>query len=332
MRKALSRQQVTQSPAAVQRRVRKTAATAGFQSVNTYSEQQATRNSSVSLSLNSGSAAIAQRKQVESLQQSSQSVAQLEKARSIQLKSTKQILQEKADISQRVEEEELMQGKFDTAQLMEKEDLLQGKFDTAQLVEEEDLLQGKFDTAQLVEEDLLQGKFDTAQLMEEEDLLQGKFDTAQLMEEEDLLQGKFDTAQLVEEEDSLQGKFEPTQLKEGAKKNDTGLPNNLKAGIEHLSGASLDGVKVHYNSAKPGQLQAHAYAQGKNIHLASGQEKHLPHEAWHVVQQAQGRVKPTMSKGGAQINDDQSLETEADVQGAKAMQFKPEKRQQKFLS
>ena len=168
--------------------------------------------------------------------------------------------------------------------------------------------------------------------MEEEDLLQGKFDTAQLMEEEDLLQGKFDTAQLVEEEDSLQGKFEPTQLKEGAKKNDTGLPNNLKAGIEHLSGASLDGVKVHYNSAKPGQLQAHAYAQGKNIHLASGQEKHLPHEAWHVVQQAQGRVKPTMSKGGAQINDDQSLETEADVQGAKAMQFKPEKRQQKFLS
>jgi len=300
MRKALSRQQVTQSPAAVQRRVRKTAATAGFQSVNTYSEQQATRDSSVSLSLNSGSAAIAQRKQVESLQQSSQSVAQLEKARSIQLKSTKQILQEKADISQRVEEEELMQGKFDTAQL----------------VEEEDLLQGKFDTAQLVEEDLLQGKFDTAQLMEEEDLLQGKFDTAQLMEEEDLLQGK----------------FEPTQLKEGAKKNDTGLPNNLKAGIEHLSGASLDGVKVHYNSAKPGQLQAHAYAQGKNIHLASGQEKHLPHEAWHVVQQAQGRVKPTMSKGGAQINDDQSLETEADVQGAKAMQFKPEKRQQKFLS
>ena len=269
MRKALSRQQVTQSPAAVQRRVRKTAATAGFQSVNTYSEQQATRNSSVSLSLNSGSAAIAQRKQVESLQQSSQSEAQLEKARSIQLKSTKQILQEKADISQRVEEEELMQGKFDTAQLME---------------------------------------------------------------EEDLLQGKFDTAQLVEEEDSLQGKFEPTQLKEGAKKNDTGLPNNLKAGIEHLSGASLDGVKVHYNSAKPGQLQAHAYAQGKNIHLASGQEKHLPHEAWHVVQQAQGRVKPTMSKGGAQINDDQSLETEADVQGAKAMQFKPEKRQQKFLS
>jgi hypothetical protein len=24
-----------------------------------------------------------------------------------------------------------------------------------------------------------------------------------------------------------------------------------------------------------------------------GQEQHLPHEAWHVVQQKQGRVKPT---------------------------------------
>ena len=283
MRKALSRQQVSQSPAAVQRGVRKSAATAGFQPVNTDSGQQAAKASSVSLSLNSGSGAIAQRKQIESLQQSSQSATQLEKARSIQLKATKQILQEKADIPQRVEEEEL-----------------------------------------------LQGKFDTAQLAEEEELLQGKFDTAQLAEEEESLQGKFDTAQLAKEEESLQGKSEPLQLKEGAKKNDTGLPNNLKAGIEGLSGTSLDGVKVHYNSAKPAKLQAHAYAQGKNIHVASGQEKHLPHEAWHVVQQAQGRVRPTMSKGGAQINDDQSLETEADVQGAKAMQFKPEKGQQKF--
>ena len=27
-----------------------------------------------------------------------------------------------------------------------------------------------------------------------------------------------------------------------------------------------------------------AYAQGSDIHLAPGQEQHLPHEAWHVVQ------------------------------------------------
>jgi hypothetical protein len=105
-------------------------------------------------------------------------------------------------------------------------------------------------------------------------------------------------------------------------KNNTGLPDNLKSGIENLSGHSLDDVKVHYNSHKPAQLNAHAYAQGTNIHIASGQEKHLPHEAWHVVQQKQGRVKPTKSFKGAQINDNAGLEKEADVMGGKAMQFK----------
>lgn len=103
------------------------------------------------------------------------------------------------------------------------------------------------------------------------------------------------------------------------KNNDTGLPDQLKAGIEQLSGYSMDAVKVHYNSDKPAQLQAHAFAQGNDIHLASGQEKHLAHEAWHVVQQQQGRVTPTVQlKGGIYVNDDAGLEHEADVMGAKA--------------
>lgn len=106
--------------------------------------------------------------------------------------------------------------------------------------------------------------------------------------------------------------------------NRTGLPNQLKSGIEQLSGHSLDDVKVHYNSSSPAQLNAHAYAQGTAIHVAPGQEKHLPHEAWHVVQQKQGRVQPTMQmKGKVNINDDKHLEKEADVMGAKAMQLKP---------
>lgn len=105
------------------------------------------------------------------------------------------------------------------------------------------------------------------------------------------------------------------------KKNNTGLPDNLKSGIENLSGHSMDDVKVHYNSDKPTQLNAHAYAQGSDIHIASGQEKHLPHEAWHVVQQKQGRVKPTLQmKGKINVNDDKGLEKEADVMGAKALQ------------
>lgn len=103
--------------------------------------------------------------------------------------------------------------------------------------------------------------------------------------------------------------------------NDTGLPDQLKSGIENLSGYSMDDVKVHYNSGKPAQLQAHAFAQGTDIHLGSGQEKHLPHEAWHVVQQKQGRVKPTLQmKGGVNVNDDEVLEREADKMGARSMQ------------
>ncbi|MGZ5051461.1 MAG: eCIS core domain-containing protein [Methylobacter sp.] len=106
-----------------------------------------------------------------------------------------------------------------------------------------------------------------------------------------------------------------------AKPNNTGLPGNLKSGIEALSGLSMDKVKVHYNSTKPAQLNALAYAQGTDIHVGPGQEQHLPHEAWHVVQQAQGRVKPTMQmKESLPVNNDKSLEHEADMMGKKAVQ------------
>ncbi|HEY9082803.1 MAG TPA: DUF4157 domain-containing protein [Vicingaceae bacterium] len=107
--------------------------------------------------------------------------------------------------------------------------------------------------------------------------------------------------------------------------NKTGMPDNLKSGIENLSGMDMSDVKVHYNSPQPAQLQAYAYAQGNQIHLGAGQEKHLPHEAWHVVQQKQGRVQPTKQlKGKVNINDDDALEREADLMGTKALQMKPE--------
>ena len=104
------------------------------------------------------------------------------------------------------------------------------------------------------------------------------------------------------------------------KPNATGLPDNVKSNIESMSGVGLDDVRVHYNSSKPSQLQAHAYAQGTDIHVAPGQQKHVAHEAWHVEQQKQGRVKATTSYNGVAINDDRKLEREADDMGAKAMQ------------
>jgi hypothetical protein len=148
---------------------------------------------------------------------------------------------------------------------------------------------------------------------DEEELIQGKFGTSQFADgpEEELLQGKFGKAQL---QPQLQ-----LQLQHAPRANNTGLPDQLKSGIESLSGLSMDHVRVHYNSSQPSQLNALAYAQGSDIHLAPGQEQHLPHETWHVVQQAQGRVRPTLQmKEGVTVNDDPGLEREADVMGAQA--------------
>ena len=75
----------------------------------------------------------------------------------------------------------------------------------------------------------------------------------------------------------------------------------------------MSDVRVHANSAKPAEVGALAYAQGSDIHLGPGQEKHLPHEAWHVVQQREGRVRPTTSVAGVAVNDDPALEGEADA-------------------
>ena len=134
-------------------------------------------------------------------------------------------------------------------------------------------------------------------------------------DEEDALQGKFEQPlQREEDDEAMQGKFEePVQ-----KKNETGMPDNLKAGIEDLSGFAMDDGRVHYNSDKPATVQALAYTQGTDIHVASGQEQHLPHEAWHVAQQMAGRVEPTTEMGGLPVNDNVGLEHEADVMGARA--------------
>lgn len=123
---------------------------------------------------------------------------------------------------------------------------------------------------------------------------------------------------------TLQSKIERKNqtLSRQAKQNKTGLPDKVKAGVERLSGVSLDEVSVKYNSDKPAQLGALAYTEGTDIHVGPGQEQHLPHEAWHVVQQVQGRVQPTvqLKEGQESVNDDAGLEREADVMGAKALQ------------
>ena len=161
---------------------------------------------------------------------------------------------------------------------------------------------------------------------------------------------KADAEAAENKEDNTQLKSKPSNNSNGSiiqKKNGSPLPSNLKSGVEKLSGQDMSDVNVNYNSKNPEKLGAHAYAQGSNIDVAPGQEKHLPHEAWHVAQQKEGRVSPTKqlksddqgssanggedswsdAKGGddnsndakkIQINDDPVLEKEADEMGKKA--------------
>jgi hypothetical protein len=100
----------------------------------------------------------------------------------------------------------------------------------------------------------------------------------------------------------------------------TALPDDVRTGIAQLSGFSMDDITVHYDSPQPARVDALAYAHGRDIHLAPGQEQHLAHEAWHLVQQAQGRVRPTIDVAGMGVNDDARLEREAEAMGRRAVQ------------
>lgn len=143
-------------------------------------------------------------------------------------------------------------------------------------------------------------------------------------DEDDLLQGKFVVQRDEEEDDLLQGKFEqPLQRKV---ENNTGIPDDVKQRMEDAFGTDFSSVRVHPDSAKAPEVGALAYTQGTDIHFAPGQFKPdtsagqqlLGHELTHVVQQAEGRVQPTTEIGGIPVNDNEGLEHEADVLGAKA--------------
>lgn len=98
------------------------------------------------------------------------------------------------------------------------------------------------------------------------------------------------------------------------------LPAALRTGLESMSGDDLSNVQIHTNSAFPASVDALAYTQGQNIHLAPGQGRHLPHESWHVAQQMAGRVQATADENGAAVNDDVTLEREADLMARRAVE------------
>ena len=87
------------------------------------------------------------------------------------------------------------------------------------------------------------------------------------------------------------------------------LPVNLRHNLEANHGVDLSDVKYHIGHEAT-MLGANAFTTGTDIHLAPGNERHLPHEAWHVVQQIQGRVKPpVLAEGLVQVKEERRVES-----------------------
>lgn len=105
--------------------------------------------------------------------------------------------------------------------------------------------------------------------------------------------------------------------------NRTQMPEDIQTKMENAFGADFSKVQVHSNDTSAKEMGALAYAHGNNIHFAPGQYNPssgkglelIGHELTHVVQQRQGRVAATTQTKGVAVNDDFSLEQEADRMG-----------------
>ena len=91
------------------------------------------------------------------------------------------------------------------------------------------------------------------------------------------------------------------------------LPKELRVTVEQLSGFDMSDVCVHYDSPLPEKFNARAFAYGTDIYLGPGTEETLAHEAWHVVQQKQRRVKVTCHIYNFLLNYETYLEKEAEL-------------------
>jgi hypothetical protein len=114
----------------------------------------------------------------------------------------------------------------------------------------------------------------------------------------------------------------PFQLKQDINSSQS-LSEDTRASMENALSADFSNVNIHANSQQATNVGALAYTQGNDVHFAPGQyqpnsqsgKELLGHELTHVVQQREGRVKPTTSVGGMPVNDNAGLENEADSLG-----------------
>jgi hypothetical protein len=102
------------------------------------------------------------------------------------------------------------------------------------------------------------------------------------------------------------------------------LPPPVRERMESALGRDFTTVRIHPRDASAPRLGALAYTRGEHLHFAPGVyrpgsaagESVLRHELAHVVQQRQGRVRPTRA-GPVPLNDSPVLEREADLFAAR---------------
>ncbi len=96
------------------------------------------------------------------------------------------------------------------------------------------------------------------------------------------------------------------------------LPSHIRAHHEAASGVSLHDAQVFRNSPLPERWSAEALTFRNRVFLGPGKERHLAHEAWHVVQQKRNAVHAEFRIGETGVNTSARFENEADRMGARA--------------
>ena len=61
---------------------------------------------------------------------------------------------------------------------------------------------------------------------------------------------------------------------------------------------------IEEENINPEEQNEEEFEEGQDMPLGPGQEQHLPHEAWHEVQQRRPRPRPIINEGEEDNNDE----------------------------
>jgi hypothetical protein len=109
------------------------------------------------------------------------------------------------------------------------------------------------------------------------------------------------------------------------------LDEDSERAMSAAFGVDMSPVRVVRDSGLPVGLGAQAVARGTEVHMApgapgrgtDGERRLLAHELAHVVQQSEGRVRPTASVGDLEVSTDRGLEQDADAAAERVMRGEP---------